>query len=230
MEIERIHFETIDSTQDFAKKHDGQFDPKKITCITAGSQTAGRGRIKGRSWVSNKGNLHMTLFFVAPFDPNLAQIVAFSVAKVLERIHVSSSIKWPNDLLHQGEKICGCMVETTEHGLIIGIGLNVNAPIETDQPATSLFEITKKTWDLEPIAINIIEEFLKNWKKGFQKLRDEFEHMLAYKGEKVRVHIGKEQIEGIYIGITKKGHLQIQKENGTIVEILSGEIQRLRKS
>lgn len=229
MEVKRIHFETITSTQDFAKQHAREFDPKQMTCITADVQTAGRGRKKGRKWVSKKGNLHMTLFFVAPLDPNLAQILTFSVAKVLEIIDVACQIKWPNDLLYDGKKICGCMVEKIPDGLVMGIGLNVNTPVATDQPTISLYDITNKKWALDPIVREITEEFTKNWRRGFAALQKELEKMIAYKGEWIQVSIGQKIVEGICQGISEKGHLQIQKKNGKLVQLLSGEIQQIRK-
>lgn len=227
MEVKRIHFKTLESTQNFAKQHAREFDPKQMTCITADVQTGGRGRVKGRKWVSKKGNLHMTLFFVAPLDPNLAQILTFSVASVLRMLDIICQIKWPNDLLYDKKKICGCMVEKIHEGLVMGIGLNVNTPVETDQPTTSIYEITGKKWELDPIARAITNEFLKNWRLGFAALQAEFEKLMAYKGQWIQVLVGHNIIEGICQGISKKGYLQIQKETGKIFQISSGEIQKL---
>jgi len=64
VEVEWIHFETIDSTNSWAKVHAHELDQSKITCITADVQTSGYGTRK-KQWVSNKGNLHMTLFFAS---------------------------------------------------------------------------------------------------------------------------------------------------------------------
>ena len=86
MEVQYIHFATIHSTNSWAKTHGLELDPKKLTCITADTQTASYGR-HGRKWISKKGNLHCSLFFVVPTNhfiiPNIAQVTAFSLSQVL---------------------------------------------------------------------------------------------------------------------------------------------------
>lgn len=226
MKVERIHFNTISSTNTWAKEHASEFDPSKLICITADEQTAGRGRFPGRKWISKKGNLHMTLFLSAPPDPNFAQILIFSAAHILAKEGIALQIKWPNDLLFNGKKFAGCLVETTPYGVVLGIGMNVNENVHTDQPTTSLKEISGKTWDVENLATQITEEFLRNWTRGFSDFWQEFQGFLAYKGQWVKCEIGKEIVEGTLLGITNKGFLQIEKENGEVVELSSGEIQQ----
>ncbi|NGX59339.1 MAG: Bifunctional ligase/repressor BirA [Chlamydiae bacterium] len=230
MEVHRIHFTEIDSTNAWAKEHGAEFDPKKLTCITADVQTAGRGLYANRRWVSKKGNLHMSLFLAIPPDPNLSQILPFAAVQVIQKENLFVQIKWPNDVLVEGKKICGVLVENTPQGVVLGLGMNVNTKIETDQPTTSLKELTKKEWDLENLALAISEKFLENWQKGFLALKEEFEKLLAYKGESITCKIGEKILEGILLGITDEGHLQIEREDGTIHQIFSGEIHQLRSN
>lgn len=169
MEVHTIHFEAIDSTNSWAKLHARSFDPKKITCIIADVQTAGRGCFD-KQWVSKKGNLTMSLFFHierdSPLVPYMAQLLSFSTYQVLEREKIGVRIKWPNDLLVNGKKLCGILVETIhldgELGIVVGMGLNVNAPVETNQPTTSLIELTGRTWDLPKLTDQIIIQFQKD--------------------------------------------------------------------
>jgi BirA family biotin operon repressor/biotin-[acetyl-CoA-carboxylase] ligase len=225
MEVQRIHFTEIDSTNSWAKEHADEFDPKKLTCITADIQTAGRGRFRERRWVSKKGNLHMSLFLAIPADPNLGQILAFTAAQVVDN---SVQIKWPNDLIANGKKLCGVLVEIVAQGAVLGIGMNVNAEIKTDQPTTSLKELSGRDWNLEELAEAICKKFLENWKKGFAAIRQDFESLLAYKNQHIVCTTGEGNIRGILLGITKTGHLQMQMNDEKVLEISSGEIQKVR--
>ena len=229
MEVKRIHFKEIDSTNTWAKAHADDFDPKQLTCITAEIQTEGRGRYPGRKWISKKGNLHMSLFLAMVPDPNLGQILALSAAEVIREKGIFVQIKWPNDLICEGKKMSGCIVETTPQGVVMGIGINVNQNMEADQPTTTLRELSGKEWSTQELAGEITQQFLKNWELGFSALAEKLHHYLAYKGEWIACTTGRETIEGICLGISKKGYLQIQKKDGKITEILSGEIHRLRK-
>ncbi len=174
MEVHTIHFETIDSTNNWAKTHARSFDPEKMTCIIADVQTAGRGCFD-KQWVSKKGNLTMSLFFHIqrdhPLVPYMAQLLSFSTYQVLHREQIDVRIKWPNDLLANGKKLCGILVETIyfdqSFGLVIGMGLNVNVPVETNQPTTSLIELTGHTWDLNTLAQQIIAQFQKDLELDF---------------------------------------------------------------
>src|SRR3989339_1701180 len=107
--INYIHFQSIDSTNTWAKNHASTLDPQKITCITAHEQTAGRGRFQ-KKWISPKGeNLYCTFFFTVPigssFIPNLGQILSISACKLFTHLGFPAQIKWPNDLLISGKKI-----------------------------------------------------------------------------------------------------------------------------
>src|ERR1700722_12425114 len=104
-----FHFDTIDSTNTWAKKNARTLDPDHLTCITAQEQTAGRGRFK-RAWTADRAqNILATLFFTLPKDSpillNLGQILSLSCVKVLEKRGFSPQIKWPNDLLLSGKKV-----------------------------------------------------------------------------------------------------------------------------
>ncbi len=169
MEVYTIHFETVDSTNTWMKTHARTLDPSKLTCLIADIQTAGRG-CYSKHWVSKKGNLTMSLFFHLPQNdpiiPKIAQLAAHSTLEVLRSENIDAVMKWPNDLLVNGKKLCGILAESIflDHsmGIVVGIGLNVNVPVETDQPVTSLIELTGHAWDLSDLANKIIFQFLKD--------------------------------------------------------------------
>ena len=239
MEVHYVHFEEIDSTNTWAKTHFDELNPQMLTCITAGRQTAGHGRY-GRAWASKKGNLHLTLAFSLPLNspllPHLAQILTFALWQCLEKEGLSPQIKWPNDLLIDGKKLSGVLVEAFPHeqatGLALGIGVNVNAPIEIEQETTSLFETTGKRWHLDELRDRIIERFQANFQllqeEGFPPFKAAMERCLAYKGEKISCHLGEKTVEGILEGLSQEGALIVQSEDGTTHIFSSGEITHLR--
>jgi BirA family biotin operon repressor/biotin-[acetyl-CoA-carboxylase] ligase len=162
-----FHFESIDSTQAFAKKNYLSFSPDHITVVTADYQTNGRGT-KEKKWISPpKVNLLVSFCFRLPKDfpnlPKLAIEMAASLKTVLEEEKLFPTFKWPNDLLLNQKKVAGVLCEVifepTFIQVIGGIGINVNMEEEDlntiDQPATSLKVETGIDWDL-----NILREKL----------------------------------------------------------------------
>lgn len=234
MEVYTIHFDSIDSTSTFAKQHIADFDQEKLTCITADIQTSGYGR-QNRTWVSKKGNLMMTLvFFLPPSDksiPNLAQILTYSVAKVLSQ-EITLEIKWPNDLLANDKKLAGALVETiptnSHVAVILGLGLNVNTSVKTSQETTSLQELTQKNWDLHLLRDKIIARFQKDRALGFVNIYEDFLSLLAYRNKRVQVQTPSKEIIGTIDSITNEGYLCIKLPDGKIESIVSGEIKHLR--
>jgi len=219
MEVERIHFKEIASTHEFAKEREAAFDRKKLTCITADVQCAGRGRYANRQWVSKKGNLHLTLFLAIDPNPNLAQLLAFSAAQVIGH---GVLIKWPNDLLFEGKKFSGTIADVTSHGVVLSIGVNVNADVETDQPTTSLKSITNREWDLNELSQAITTQFLHNLVGDFPCAQ--FNELLTFRGKTVVCAVGAKRIKGVLLGIDKEGFLRLQTKQGQVQTLSSGEI------
>lgn len=194
MEIIHYHFESLPSTNDWAKKHLETFDPDSMTLVTADVQTAGRGQY-GRKWSSPKElNLYASFcFFIDENqqDPlSLTHVFAISVADLLKKHQVECQIKWPNDVMVKRKKIAGILCETekfsSRFGVIIGVGLNVNMPKELldeiDQPATSLLVETQKTWDKQQVLEALKEKFSTNLEiylaKGFTPFLPTFRSLI----------------------------------------------------
>jgi len=239
MEVQHIHFDTIGSTSSWAKVHALELDPKKMTYIRADQQTDGYGRFQ-RSWVSRKGNLHLTIFFVLPSGhsalPNIGQILIFSLAEVLQKQGMHPQVKWPNDLLIEGKKIAGTIVEIVPMeasvGVVLGIGVNL-LPVSTDQPTISLKEVSSRKWTPRDLTEQLAKQFQQNLhhllEKGFVYFKEAFENLLAFKGEKISCQIGDRCIEGILDSLTKEGYLQIKLTNDKIFSTPTGDVQQLRK-
>lgn len=238
--IKYIHFDSIDSTNSWAKSHASTLDPNQLTCITALEQTGGRGRWS-RKWVSPKGlNIYATLFFALPKNssciPNLGQVLSLSCCTVLKKNGFSPQIKWPNDLLLDGKKFSGILTEAVSLddriGIALGMGMNVNMPKELldaiDQRATSLAEISGHAWTLEqilePIVLQFREDLETLQKKGFSPFQEKYTELLAYKGKTISFFDGVAQRKGICHSITPEGQLKLQLPSGELITLSAGEI------
>ncbi len=238
--INYIRFQSIDSTNTWAKQHAALLDPHQITCITAQEQTAGRGRFQ-RKWISPKGvNLYVTYFFCVPttciFLPNLGQLLSISCSKLLENLGFVPQIKWPNDVLVEGKKIAGILCETVllqdRLAVASGIGININMDMDTaaaiDQPATSLQVLSGQEWSLDEILYKLSKYLLEDLntlqKKGFVSFRSYYEKHLAFKGQNIMVQDGDRIIRGLCHAISPQGNLIMISPAGEQVEIYAGSV------
>jgi BirA family transcriptional regulator, biotin operon repressor / biotin---[acetyl-CoA-carboxylase] ligase len=240
-EILYIHLETIDSTNAWAKSHASTLDPTALTCIIAEEQTVGRGRLSKR-WVSPKGqNLYASFYFCLPLGfshlGNIGQVLSISCCKVLLTLGFSPQIKWPNDLLLAEKKVAGVLTETLplgdQTGVIAGIGVNVNMSPELlntiDQPATSLAQVSGRTWQIQPLVEALAKQFLADLvaleQKGFAPLRPFYEEALASKGKTITCRDGTHTWKGICHSVNEDGRLNLMLPSGEMVALSAGEIQ-----
>ncbi len=238
--VDHLHFETIGSTNTWAKLNANTFNPDKITCITADVQTAGRGRFN-RVWISPKSkNILVTFFFTlpkqSPILSHVGQILGLSCAAILERQGFSPMIKWPNDILLEGKKVAGILAETVtlDHsmGVVVGIGVNVNMekePLDAiDQPATSLAVLTGRTFSVQELLEHLVHQFTADLAilkaKGFPPFHPHFDRLLAYKEKPVTCRVGSANTTGICKGVDKEGRLHIELPSGHVEKISSGEL------
>ena len=240
--VSYIHFDTIDSTNTWTKKNADGLDPHQLTCITALEQTAGRGRFF-RKWLSPKGqNIYATLYFClplgCPYLINLGQILSLSCISVLKKKGFCPEVKWPNDILLDHKKVAGILCETVSFedriGIVLGIGINVNMSKELldmiDQPATSLAQLSGQTWTLEQILEPICKQFIidldRLQKQGFEPFRDEYETLLAFKGESITCNDGMQTLKGICHSVNRDGRLNLLLSDGTMTTLNAGELKR----
>jgi len=239
--MKTIHLETIDSTNSYAKSHVQEFDPNAVTCIYAEQQTAGRGRFN-RSWFSpNSENIYATFVFslssTALHLTSLAQVMTLSFASVLLREEdLYPRIKWPNDVQLNGKKVSGVLCETRfdQHRVevFLGIGVNVNMTAEElaqiDQKATSLREETGREWDRNAVLKKLQQQFLIDLEKfkrsGFMHFHQQFENLLAYKGETISCFDGKNKWTGVCHSITNDGKLKLYLPDQELKIISSGDV------
>ena len=171
MKIKLLRFKSAKSTNDLALKLT-QKKNSKPTMIVSEIQTHGRGTM-GKKWISQKGNLFISIFFEMNQKninfKHFAILNAYLLKQVLSKYFSKKiRIKWPNDLLHNNKKICGILQETLNYRdkrfLVIGIGVNTNLnPKNKDFSSTSLKKIMNKDIDNNRVLNNIkniYEKFL----------------------------------------------------------------------
>ena len=221
---EICHFSSLDSTNTKAKELAEEGYPHG-TLVVADRQSAGRGR-RGRSWDSPAGtSIFMTLLLKPDIDPNhasmLTLVTALAVAEGIKDVSGAEvQIKWPNDIIIGGKKICGILTEMSAqfdyiNHIVIGIGVNVHNesfPEEIAEMAGSIFLETKKHVRRAELIESILEHFEVCFDTFIQTedlsgLLEEYNAMLVNMHRNVKVLDPKEPFEGKAMGITSKGEL-----------------------
>ena len=217
------------------------------TLVVAEVQTGGRGRL-GRSWGSPKGGLWMSLVLRPRLEASLAsritQTAAVGVAKALWELGVESSIKWPNDLLAGGKKICGILAESSAgHAsgsarqrpldyAVLGVGVNANLdPAELRIPDREVSTIRSELGrDVDPLEL--LGVLLSNLDAELGRIEDfgavleDWRALNCTLGEEVRVQRFGETIEGLAVDLSPEGALLLATRRST-VELFEGEIEHL---
>ncbi len=239
--MEILYLDEIDSTNTYAKKNIDNLADKIV--ISANVQTKGHGRFQ-RSWVDlGRENIYMT-FVLKPSDKvenvyaNLTQYLSVCLCKQFERFNLYPQIKWPNDILVNGKKVCGILAETVIKGenlkgIALGIGINLNASIEDlnriDCPVTSLNIELGKSVDKKEFMQNLIEDFFVNYedflKKGFLLIKEDYEkNSILTRKENLKIAVFNKIKNGIFEGFDNNGNLLLQNAESVIEKINMGEI------
>lgn len=221
-------FPVLDSTNAEARRQAAAGAPSG-TVIVAASQTAGRGR-RGRTWVSEPGNLYCSLLLRPEVPADRAAQVTFAaslaVAEALEPFASGGRIacKWPNDVLKDGAKLAGILLEFDGEWLIVGVGVNVvHHPAETEFPATDLGGAATASQVLDGFLAHL-EAWLATWKRdGFAPLRAAWLEKAQGVGQAVRVRLPDRVLEGIFQGLDGDGALVLERD-GRNERILAGDV------
>lgn len=238
---EVLYFDTIDSTNTKAQELAEKGYPSG-TLVVADKQESGKGR-RGRSWVSPSGTgIFMTLMIKPDINPNnasmLTLVAALAVAKAITSVTGEEAlIKWPNDIVINGKKVCGILTEMNAqfdyiNHIVVGIGINVHNesfPEEISQMASSLMiEAGGKRFHRAQIIAETMSYF-EQYYDTFLKTQDlsalvrEYDKLLVNRNKSVRVLDPKEPFDGKAMGITSKGELIVDTwESRKLVS--SGEV------
>lgn len=214
-----VKLQEVDSTNNYAKQRRGE---GQSFIVTAQRQTGGRGT-KGRSFSSNEGGVYLsTLRFYQDFSAKDAFKImsgaAVAVCETLRFYGLSPMIKWSNDVLVGGKKICGILIENTLSGdkissSVVGIGLNVNniLPEELLEIATSLALETGKNFSVEEVTERLIQELEK------ERTIEEYRSYLGFMGEKATLILGDKCISSTLVCVDDRGNLVVEIEGKTQV-------------
>lgn len=236
-------YECLDSTNKKAKEL-AEAGCSEGTVVMASEQLEGVGR-RGRSWSSEKDQgIYMSMVLRPTFHADKASMVtlvtALAVAKVIEALGkdcgVHPFIKWPNDIVIRGKKVCGILTEMSMKDnqigyIVVGIGINIHNqefPKEIAHMASSLeleFGIGVARERVTELVLLAFEHYYKQFLKeeDLSLLMEEYQQMSANKGRKVTVLDPAGQYEGTARGITKSGELIVDTQDGTKL-VSSGEV------
>jgi BirA family biotin operon repressor/biotin-[acetyl-CoA-carboxylase] ligase len=236
----RLHYfevtgSTMDIARDLAEKH-----APEGTVVIAGKQNVGRGRL-GRSWLSPVGGLATSIILRPPAKKIrlIPAISSLAVVHALYNMDLKAHIKWPNDVLITGKKVCGILIENGFSKVdlnytVIGIGINVNfdtsAFPEIAGIATSLSMEMGKDVPVEEVAVQLYSEIEKLYERigdGNDLIREWASHMETL-GKRVRVSLGSRTIEGTATEVNDSGNLLIRLDDGSIQEITAGDVTHVR--
>jgi BirA family transcriptional regulator, biotin operon repressor / biotin---[acetyl-CoA-carboxylase] ligase len=232
-----IAYETLGSTnaEALARARAGERGP---LWITAKAQTAGRGR-RGSAWVSAPGNLFATLLLSEPSAAHDAPQLSFVAALALHDALCACAlplaprlkVKWPNDLLLQGKKIAGILIEggsDPTFAVAIGIGVNcASHPGDTGHPATDLAAAGAPVApDQLLVALaQAMTQRLAQWQRGqgFASIRADWLKHAAGLGEPIRVRLPERELAGRFRGLDEAGRLLLENPAG-VTAVTAGEV------
>lgn len=232
-----VYFKEIDSTNRYAKKLAGQ-GAAHGTMVLADTQTAGRGR-RGHSWISPAGSSISMTLILRPDVPSaqvakISLLTALATANAIRRVTgLDVRIKWPNDIVAGGRKVCGMLMEmdaTPEKvaSVVAGVGINVHQtqfPEEIAHSASSLDLLAGRRISRADIVRAFLQEYERVWALGDEAMMRAYRERSATIGQRVQV-IG---LNGTYTGtaqdVTESGSLLVRAdEDGGVREVLAADV------
>jgi BirA family biotin operon repressor/biotin-[acetyl-CoA-carboxylase] ligase len=235
-------FDEIDSTNEEARRRavSGDTGP---AWLVARSQTAGRGRL-GRQWDSPEGNLFATALLSYPGTPVQAALASFAAglavidaARMVGAETAALTLKWPNDVLADGAKLAGVLIETGSSGgglwMAAGFGVNVrSAPAVPARATACLADLpgggsVAADRVLGALDIAFRTRLTRLATVGFQPIRADWLAKAAYLGERVSIPQGAVRVDGVMKGLDDDGALVIELADGALAHVRAGEISIL---
>jgi BirA family transcriptional regulator, biotin operon repressor / biotin---[acetyl-CoA-carboxylase] ligase len=244
--------EEIGSTQERARELAREGAPHG-TLVISKVQTGGRGRL-GRRWRSPAGGLWLSLVLRPGISTRVAarttQAAAVGVAKALRECGVEALIKWPNDLLVDGRKICGILAESSIESVpvaakrvrpgaerpvdFVTLGVGLNANVEPQDLGVSDRKITTLRYELghDVDLLDLLESLLSHLDaelgriEDFGAILDDWRALNCTLGTRVRVRKFGEVLEGVALDLGPEGELLLETSD-SVVELFEGEIEQL---
>ena len=231
-----IYYPSLASTMEVAKQ-EAQQGAAEGTIIIADEQTAGKGRMK-RLWLSPEGSIALSVILYPDmvYLPSIVMLASLAVVHGIEAVTgLKAQVKWPNDVLVHGKKVCGILVESELRRnnvdyAILGIGVNVNLRL-ADFPeilpiATSLSdELGREVSRLELVRWLLVEiEQLYLALRGGESIYEEWRDRLVTLGRRVSAKWGTTSYEGIAESVDRDGSLLLRNLDGNLTRIVAGDV------
>ncbi len=235
------HFFKVDSTNGVALRL-GQEDEPHGALVIAEEQTDGRGRA-GRMWLSEKtSGIYVSVLLrptLSPMQAPLLTLLAGLAVRdaVADQTGLAPDIRWPNDVLLNGKKICGVLTEMHAEPdrvryVVIGIGINVNQtrlPAEIEKTATSLHLETGRAQSRLELLIRLLRQLDRYYnqfiREGAAPLLARFAQVSSFaKGKRVRISTATESFTGTTAGLEPNGLLRVAREDGRVEPVIAGDV------
>jgi BirA family biotin operon repressor/biotin-[acetyl-CoA-carboxylase] ligase len=235
--VRQIRYDVVGSTnaEALALARAGESGP---LWITARAQTAGRGR-RGRAWTSPSGNLYATLLLGDPGPaagaPQLSFVAALAVHDAIlaaaRRHPIALMLKWPNDVLCNGAKLAGILVEGEGRPLAVAIGIGINCrhhPADTTYPATDLCEagVDVSPEELFDLLAPAMQRRLGQWDRGqgFASIRADWLARGHAPGTELSLRLGERVSIGSFETLDEAGRLILRRADGNTEAIMAGDV------
>ena len=231
-----VFFQEVSSTMDEASRL-AESGTEEGTVVVAESQTSGRGR-QGRNWVSRQGNIYLSIVFrpTSALLPMLSILAGVAVVRAIRKTTgLDPRIKWPNDVLIDGKKVSGILVESVVEGqipayAILGIGINVNLDTqsleEIDVAATAISAAAGHDIPRENILGQLLQDIDSLYIQATQGASPlaEWKSLLETLGQRVRAYWGQDSYTGVAEDIDELGNLQLRLDDGQLVTVTAGDV------
>ena len=234
------YFHSVSSTNQIARELSRQGCPHG-TVVIADEQTAGRGR-RGRSWINSPGkDICMSAVLRPKLEsqhaPRFTLATALGVYRVAADLGLAPSIKWPNDVLVEGKKVCGILLEMEGNmdsldALIVGLGLNVNTddfPHELSFIATSLSKELRQPLNRQEVFCSLLNELEPLFdacenEAEFAAILEIYKNACGTIDKEVTVHGIRETFSGVAEDIDDIGRLMVRTEDGVLHTVSAGDV------
>ncbi len=234
------YFDEVDSTHDMALKLALEDKRYEGTVIVSNMQTKGKGRL-GRKWYSPKGGIYFSIILRPDILIDRAGLITLmtsvAVTKSLRELGILTQVKWPNDIVAKGRKLCGILTEIDAVGqnvkfLIIGVGIN-NTMKRHDLPtnATSIYEELHKTFSNEEILKLVLtyldKEYMLFNSGKIDIILKEFKQLSSLLNKPVRIILGDREVKGEVQDFDSEGALILRHQSGVTERFISVDNVRM---
>ena len=236
-----LHYPRLRTTMDVAQGEVWNGAPEGTVVVTE-EQTAARGRLK-RTWLTPRGNIALSVILYPIRDRlhTLTMVASLAVARSIETVTgLRPHLKWPNDVLLGGKKVCGILIESSVkpekvYYAVVGIGLNVNLrPADFPEILPRATSLSRELGQ-EVSRLDLLRSLLREMEQLYlassagDSVYREWRSRLTTLGKAVRVTSGETILEGIAESVEADGSLQLRLPDGSLSRILAGDIT-LRES